>query len=711
MAPLPRPLRLLTHLAVSCGLMALWLPPQTVPPLFVALALVLLWPALALPQPVPWRGWRLSWDVITAFVLVPAVALWLAAPAHGMTALTVLIVVMELRWAHNPGSARQTRLMLALAALMLALVGRVTESPWFLAVAGPFFVTALGALVWSESLLASTLANPQSVGPPPRVLEGWTRWTTPLRLALVAMALGGAIFLLFPRTGRTTAREALAGAGTESAIALTGMTNQVMLGAYSQLLEDPSPALRVTWDDGPPPGPIYLRGAAHSVLQRVGGVHWRWSPVSSSAEITCAAREITPLVPREIPSSAILQRVEAINPFLRTIYAAPHLVAVRGPGGTLLRAGGEHWRAPDVEQRWPVYEAFSVPGGWPASMTSPQEITSSLDLPRTLRLPLERFLATHQIVSPHDAPEQQAQSILHHLRRTHRHSLDLTAIRGPDPLLDFTLHGRPGNCEFFASAMAVLCRAAGIPARLVTGFHGGEPQDDGSRLFRSLDAHAWVEVWVDGRGWTLMDPTPADPLVAQPNLALWQGVAGLLGQVSGRWHAWVVDYEGAWHRRFLRWSGERADHFVAAVSGEAGLFQKFVTKFKHNLREEPRLWLFIAAVLALNLLALGLDRRIRRHGWPWRHHPRHRRTPHELLVEQLARALVPQPRPRRPDETASEYLEKVASGGSLPRDPVRELVASYYAWRFSPDPGRLSASLLLAQAARVRQPTLQSPRA
>lgn len=103
MAPLPRPLRLLTHLAVSCGLMALWLPPQTVPPLFVALALVPLWPALALPQPVPWRGWRLSWDVITAFVLVPAVALWLAAPAHGMTALTVLIVVMELRWAHNPG--------------------------------------------------------------------------------------------------------------------------------------------------------------------------------------------------------------------------------------------------------------------------------------------------------------------------------------------------------------------------------------------------------------------------------------------------------------------------------------------------------------------------------------------------------------------------------------------------------------------------------
>jgi transglutaminase-like putative cysteine protease len=77
---------------------------------------------------------------------------------------------------------------------------------------------------------------------------------------------------------------------------------------------------------------------------------------------------------------------------------------------------------------------------------------------------------------------------------------------GQDAVDHFLFEARTGFCEQFASAEAVLLRAAGIPARLVTGFSGGTPSDGGRHL-RAQDAHAWVEVWYPGVGWVASDPT------------------------------------------------------------------------------------------------------------------------------------------------------------------------------------------------------------
>jgi protein-glutamine gamma-glutamyltransferase len=77
---------------------------------------------------------------------------------------------------------------------------------------------------------------------------------------------------------------------------------------------------------------------------------------------------------------------------------------------------------------------------------------------------------------------------------------------GQDAVDHFLFEARTGFCEQFASAEAVLLRAAGIPARLVTGFSGGTPSS-GAREVRAQDAHAWVEVWYPGVGWVASDPT------------------------------------------------------------------------------------------------------------------------------------------------------------------------------------------------------------
>ena len=79
-----------------------------------------------------------------------------------------------------------------------------------------------------------------------------------------------------------------------------------------------------------------------------------------------------------------------------------------------------------------------------------------------------------------------------------------------DSVDDFLFNTRRGFCEHFASAFTMLARAAGIPARVVTGYQGGEYNPMGGYLLiRQSDAHAWSEVWLEGRGWVRVDPTAA----------------------------------------------------------------------------------------------------------------------------------------------------------------------------------------------------------
>jgi transglutaminase-like putative cysteine protease len=79
-----------------------------------------------------------------------------------------------------------------------------------------------------------------------------------------------------------------------------------------------------------------------------------------------------------------------------------------------------------------------------------------------------------------------------------------------DPVAEFLFEARRGYCEHYASAFVTLMRSAGIPARIVTGYQGGELNPAGNYLIvRQLDAHAWAEVWLPGQGWARVDPTAA----------------------------------------------------------------------------------------------------------------------------------------------------------------------------------------------------------
>ncbi|HET8667619.1 MAG TPA: DUF3488 and transglutaminase-like domain-containing protein, partial [Terriglobales bacterium] len=107
-------------------------------------------------------------------------------------------------------------------------------------------------------------------------------------------------------------------------------------------------------------------------------------------------------------------------------------------------------------------------------------------------------------------PFDKATAIEHYLSTTYGYTLQLPRNMPADPLANFLFERKRGHCEYFASAMAIMLRTAGIPSRVVNGFRGGEFNSiTGSYIIRARDAHSWVEAYFPGYGWASFDPTPA----------------------------------------------------------------------------------------------------------------------------------------------------------------------------------------------------------
>ena len=165
----------------------------------------------------------------------------------------------------------------------------------------------------------------------------------------------------------------------------------------------------------------------------------------------------------------------------------------------------------------------------------------------------------------------------------------------PEPLQDpqiddFLFRTRRGFCEHYAGSFVFLMRAAGMPARVVVGYLGGEVNVvSGDIIVRQSDAHAWAEVWLDGRGWVRVDPTAAvAPQRVERGLAAAVPASefrsrraqepawlrnvrwGLDGLVSG-WNRWVLGYDRSRQARLFAWLGLDAADPRAVLWGVSGL--------------------------------------------------------------------------------------------------------------------------------------------
>jgi hypothetical protein len=173
----------------------------------------------------------------------------------------------------------------------------------------------------------------------------------------------------------------------------------------------------------------------------------------------------------------------------------------------------------------------------------------------------------------------RARAIERHLRTSYGYTMELPQQEEADPLAHFLFERRKGHCEYFASAMAVMLRYLGVPARVATGFQTGLLNPlTGWYLVRASDAHSWVEVWLPESGWTTFDPTPPDP--SPLSVGLWQRLLLYADAVETFWRHWVLDYdqerqvqlaarmESSGRRASLRWleaAGDTVRDFGSAA--------------------------------------------------------------------------------------------------------------------------------------------------
>lgn len=126
-----------------------------------------------------------------------------------------------------------------------------------------------------------------------------------------------------------------------------------------------------------------------------------------------------------------------------------------------------------------------------------------------------------EVVSGEGPPVERLLRIRNHLRTTLDYSLVTENPDNRDPLENFLFEEQRGHCEFFATAAALMARAAGVPSRVCYGWTGGTYYE-GSNLFvfRAREAHAWAEVLLEGEGWVVLDPTPPSAFLhGRPDLA------------------------------------------------------------------------------------------------------------------------------------------------------------------------------------------------
>lgn len=163
-----------------------------------------------------------------------------------------------------------------------------------------------------------------------------------------------------------------------------------------------------------------------------------------------------------------------------------------------------------------------------------------------------------------------------------------------NPIDRFLFETRSGFCEHYASAFALLMRAAGIPARVVTGYLGGEINPiDGYLVVRQSEAHAWTEVWLKGEGWVRVDPTAAVsplrierglaaavpdtdplPLLARDRFNWLKQARFAWDTVANSWNQWVLGYNPERQSRFLAQVGlfqPTWENMVIALIGSSGL--------------------------------------------------------------------------------------------------------------------------------------------
>jgi transglutaminase-like putative cysteine protease len=505
---------------------------------------VLLWRgSLAVTgQPLPGRWWLLAALALALFGTWFSHRTLLGRDA-GVTLIVALLALktLELR-------ARRDAFVVFFLAFFTMLTNFFFSQS--LAVAAAMLVALLG-------LLTALVNAHMPVGRPPLLQAARTAgWLALLGAPIMAIA-----FMLFPRFAP------LWGIPSDAMSGRSGLSSQMRVGNMASLALDDSVAMRVRFEGRPPAqSQLYFRGP---VLSEFDGREWR--PLMSRAQNRFPPLRLgNPQLAGFGPELRYQVTLEPHNrPWLLTLDAAVRTPEV--PGMEAAMTSDLQWITSKPVVDLLRYQAASQVsfrhGPQRRGLVPPEyvELPPGFD-PRTHELG-QRLLREHG-----GDPAAVIEAALNLLATGgYVYTLD-PGVYGQNTADEFWFDRKLGFCEHIASAFVILMRTMNIPARIVTGYQGGEMNGvDGYWVVRQSDAHAWAEVWLENRGWVRVDPTgsvapsrtgelrrlvPPPGVLANainavnPNIAA--SVRAAWEALNNGWNQWVLNYTQSRQLSLLR---------------------------------------------------------------------------------------------------------------------------------------------------------------
>jgi transglutaminase-like putative cysteine protease len=425
---------------------------------------------------------------------------FLVAVAH-MTITFQAIKSFDLR---EPWDPLQVYFM---SLLQLIISSELALSMVFAGVFVAFLVTLIVAMVFTHFLKEGTLYK--------------VRLTRPLMFVTLFVFVSTVLlFVAVPRV-----KSGFFGRKLTRGIRSVGFSDRVDLGSFGNVLLDPTIVMRVEVSGRRLP--LYWRGVT---LDYFDGVSWK--DTMKGRERIFRRRGRFLIGPEgygeDVPYS--IQKVTAEPMDTNVLFGLGEMNVIESPGYILYRDNAGSLFLNAKSYRRLSYTVHSLPESGRALMNKRRY----MQVPAGMEW-MEEVLGG--LLEDDMGDLEMAVRVELWLRENFKYSLRTAPPPpGTTPLEDFLSNSRTGFCEHFASAMVMMLRAAGVPARIVTGFHGGEENSYGDYIIvRQSNAHSWVEASIDGR-WRRFDPTPLVLQEKSPLSSLY------LDSIRMSWYRYVIGF-------------------------------------------------------------------------------------------------------------------------------------------------------------------------
>lgn len=498
----------------------------------------------------PHTPWLPPWLSALCAILLGA-TLWQAARARRALPRMLLLFIalaaaaaIKLHFGHFFGKDPGIALLAALLCLKL-LESRSSRDAR--AVVLLAFFLQLGLFLNDQTLAIAALALCGTLAATV-ALQSLHLSTQPIRIRLrsgatllaQALPLMVVLFIFFPRIPGP-----LWGLPADAHSSLSGLSDTMEPGSISELILSEAIAFRAAFDGPlPPPEERYWRGP---VLSEFDGRSWRETRFTTAAQ------------PPYVAAGPAYRYRLTLEPHNRHWLLALDYTDQAPPGSRY--ASDYKLLNPRPLRERTRLDLQARPQTRPGAQEDPAVLAATRQLPATGN-PRARALAA-ELAEPGGGSAKILQRTLDHFRNA-RYVYSLTPpLASDDSVDDFLFDSRTGFCEHFSSAFVFTLRAAGVAARVVTGYQGGELNPvDGVLVVRQSHAHAWAEVWLPDEGWRRVDPTAlAAPARISTGLAealptgtvlpvMMRAEFSWLRQIRQRWEAasnhwnqWVLGYD------------------------------------------------------------------------------------------------------------------------------------------------------------------------